>query len=183
MPISTIGSDGLASSSVTSTQIAAGAVIQADLATNVAGNGPAFSAYQSSAQALSAATTTLITFQTEEWDTGSCYNNTGSTVTLNGLSVPAWSFCPNVAGYYIVDFAFTRATNNTDMTIFIFKNASAYKQGSTVYTNCGSLTMSCIVLLNGTGDYIQAYGYLGSAQNVSATSVNTYFQAAMIRSA
>ena len=41
---------------------------------------------------------TQIPCNNEIFDQGGCYNNTGSTVTLNGLSAPAYSFCPNKAG-------------------------------------------------------------------------------------
>ena len=41
-------------------------ITQADLASGVAGTGPAFSAYQSSAQTLSSVTDTKILLQTEE---------------------------------------------------------------------------------------------------------------------
>jgi hypothetical protein len=47
-------------------------------------------------------TDTTIAFNTEKFDTDGCYNNTGSTVTLNGISTPAYSFAPNVAGKYFV---------------------------------------------------------------------------------
>lgn len=55
----------------------------------VAINGPAFSAYQSSAQTLSSGTITKIEFQTEEFDTDNCFDN-----AIN------YRFTPNVAGYY-----------------------------------------------------------------------------------
>ena len=66
-------------------------------------NGPAFGAWLSANQSVTSTVGTTLACNTEEYDTGGCYNNTGSTVTLNGLSVPAYSFCPNVAGYYTVN--------------------------------------------------------------------------------
>ena len=82
----------------------------------VSGNMPAFSAYASSNTSLTANTATLIGFQTKVWDTATCYNNTGSTVTLNGLSVPAYAFCPNVAGYYQINGGWT--TNSASAQSF-----------------------------------------------------------------
>jgi hypothetical protein len=149
----------------------------------VSGNQPTFSAYLSSAQAMTAASFTLLTCQTKEWDTGTCYNNTSSTATLNGLSAPAWSFCPNVAGYYSVECSVTRQAVSTDMTIAVYKNAASFKQGTTIYVNAGSVAMSCMVYLNGTGDYIQAYGYFTTAQNANPSNSSTYFQATLIRAA
>tara|TARA_R110000751_G_scaffold23083_2_gene64329 strand:+ start:12699 stop:13331 length:633 start_codon:yes stop_codon:yes gene_type:complete len=67
-------------------------------------NTPAFEAYLgvSGGQAVSDSTTTTVAIETEVFDVGSCYNNTGSTVTLNGISVPAYTFLPNVSGKYFV---------------------------------------------------------------------------------
>ena len=72
-----------------SSTMPAGSVNQAALATGVAGNGPAFSAYVNVAQSISAATWTKITFQAKSYDTANCYDNTTN-----------YRFTPNVAGYY-----------------------------------------------------------------------------------
>ena len=63
-----------------------GKVQQAALAANVAGNGPAFSAYQSTLQSFSSNTVTKVLFQTEEYDTNSNFASS--------------RFTPTVAGYY-----------------------------------------------------------------------------------
>jgi hypothetical protein len=67
-------------------------------------NTPAFEAYLGTdgGQAVSDNTTTTVAIETEVFDVGSCYNNTGSAVTLNGISVPAYTFLPNVSGKYFV---------------------------------------------------------------------------------
>jgi hypothetical protein len=67
-------------------------------------NTPAFEAYLGTdgGQAVSDNTSTTVEIETEVYDEGGCYNNTGSTVTLNGISVPAYTFLPNVAGKYFV---------------------------------------------------------------------------------
>ena len=69
----------------------------------VSGNMPAFSAYQGTTQSVSASTPTNMTISIKEFDTATAFNNTASTVTLNGLSVPAYAFMPPVAGYYQVN--------------------------------------------------------------------------------
>ena len=53
--------------------------------------GPAFKAYQSSAQTLANTTFTKISFDTEVFDTASCYDNSTN-----------YRFTPNVAGYYYI---------------------------------------------------------------------------------
>ena len=146
--------------------------------------GPVFSAYQSSAQTLSSVTYTLLSFQTKNFDTGGCFNNTNSSTTLNGLTAPAYSFTPNVAGYYQVSGGLSLGTTATGTVTTIYKNGSvvnftSYSNPSTVSGGYGS----ALVYLNGTGDYIQLYGYITLGQVLASGSGITYFQSAFIRSA
>jgi len=142
---------------------------------------PAFSAYQSTPQALSSGVFTNIQCQTESFDTGGCFNNTGSTVTLNGISTPAYAFAPNVAGYYQVNLSINcTSASSLELITTIYKNGTIVSYVSDVI---GSLTRnsngSYLIYLNGTSDYIQFYGYVNTNMNVSLA----FFQAAMIRSA
>jgi len=150
-------------------------------------NAPIFSAYASSSTSLTANTATLIGFQTKVWDTATCYNNTGSTVTLNGLSVPAYAFCPNVAGYYQVT-AMTSFGGTITGTTFVtlFKNNSRLQDGN--YTigaeSLVQYNLNYLIYLNGTGDYIQFYCYeTSTSPSYSGGSNGTYFQACLVRSA
>jgi hypothetical protein len=143
--------------------------------------GPAFSAYQSSAQTLSASTFTLVQEQTKEFDTGTCFNNTASPVTLNGLSVPAWAFMPNVAGYYQVSGGVFSSSVNSEVDCVIYKNASSFKRGMVAIGTPTNATVSALIYLNGTTDYIQMYAYFGTSMNTTASANATYFQAAMVR--
>ena len=162
---------------VNSTYIADAAVTQAKLAANVAGNGPAFSCYQSTPQSLSAATETKILFQTKEFDTASAFNNTGSTVG----TAPAYSFNPQVAGYYSVTGNIAFGSNVT-IYIALYKNGIKYKIG-TVPTTCTTVGFAALVSMNGATDYVELYGYTSSAQSTSPTQSTAFFQAAMVRSA
>jgi len=78
----------------------------------VSGNMPAFAAYADAGASLASATQTLVPYNNKTgnsapaFDTAGCYNNTNATVTLNGISTPAYSFAPNVAGYYQVSANF-----------------------------------------------------------------------------
>ncbi len=63
-------------------------------------NLPAFHAKSTSQQTFTGGS--HIEFNTKDYDSGGCYNNTGSTATLNGRSVSAWHFGPNIAGYYFL---------------------------------------------------------------------------------
>lgn len=148
-------------------------------------NGPAFSAYQSTQQSsLSAGVATLLQFQTEEFDTNGCFNNTGSTVTLNGVSAPQYSFAPNVAGYYQVSGRAEVASSIVYIIVAVYKNGSVFKRFTN--TNTSGVTAvngSALVYLNGTTDYIQLYCQQGGNQQLSNTADVTYFQAAMVRGA
>jgi hypothetical protein len=152
---------------------------------------PAFSTYPNAQQTISNATFTLVANQVEDYDTGGCYNNTGSTVTLNGLSVPAYAFCPNVAGYYIFTGAIQWGSTIGGTLVQLYKNGgSSQKRGwfsgssSTAGTN-----VIAMFYLNGTGDYVQLYAYQGSGTSQITAPGPTdflyvqYFQGAMIRSA
>lgn len=168
MPISISGSG-------TITGIIAGGlpdaiITQPELATGVAGTGPAFSAYQSSVQALAANTYTKIQFQTESYDTASAYDNATN-----------YRFKPLVAGYYQVNASLAAGSIVTNVNVSIYKNGSVDSYGSNPV--CGSNTISALVYLNGSTDYIEIYGVFASAQNTFNSAPYTYFQAVMVRGA
>jgi hypothetical protein len=125
--------------------------------------GPAFETrLASNMTGLSAATDILVTLDTEKFDIGLCFNNTGSSTTLNGLTAPAHSFTPNVSGkYFVYGILRTDASSAfpNDAYAKIYKNGSQ----SELQQNAASgsryvTTIQRTVELNGTGDYIQFYG-------------------------
>ena len=143
---------------------------QTGLGTNVAGNGPAFSAYQSSSQTLSSATFTKLLFQTEEWDTN---NNFASS-----------TFTPTVAGYYQVSGGLAVAVTDTGIRLAVYKNGTVFKYLSYDYSAAAGATYgSALVYLNGSSDYIELYGRVAVGQALDAFLYSTYFQAVMVRSA
>jgi hypothetical protein len=165
--------------------ISSGGITQTYLATGVAGTGPAFSAYQSTQQAsLTSGVDTLLQFQTKEFDTGTCFNNTGSTATLNGLSVPAYAFMPNVAGYYQISGRAEVASSVAYMRLGIYRNGSAFKFLSNSNTaTVTAINGSALIYFDGSTNYVQLYCQQGANQQLVNASANTYFQAAMVRSA
>jgi hypothetical protein len=144
------------------------------LTSQVPVSGPAFSAYQSSAQTLSGSTSTKIQFQTEEYDTDSAFDSTTN-----------YRFTPQVAGYYTVTAAIQMSAFFTTGSVQIYKNGSNYKNGFSTGASgvTGIFTVSCQVFLNGSTDYIECYGVIGTGQALVASSATTYFQACMVRSA
>jgi hypothetical protein len=145
--------------------------------------GPIAQAYQSSAQTLSSNTFTLIQHQTELFDTAGCFNNTNAPVTLNGLTAPAYSFTPNVAGWYQVSAGLTMATLASCITISIYKNGASAKVLALSEPNYSQYGMygSGLIYLNGTGDYIQIYGRIQAGQALDANSSTTYVDIAFVR--
>ena len=144
-----------------------GANVGIQLASNLA---PSFSAYLNGSQTLSTATIAKILYDTELWDTN---NNFASS-----------RFTPTVAGYYQINALINVNTTACRVYLAIYKNGSVYQTGpdsgtATVYAE----GISSIVFCNGTTDYIEIYGQFGVGQNVSAGSLYTWFNAAMVRSA
>lgn len=152
-----------------------GSVTQAKLASGVAGNGPAFSAYQSTAQtALSASTFTKLLFQTELYDTNAVYDTAAS------------RFTANIAGYYQFNAAFVAQTSYTYGQIALYKNGTIAKLGNSNgwnTNNANSWTVSSLVYLNGTTDYVEVYGLMEVSQTPSTGAAYTYFDGFLARAA
>lgn len=166
--------------SVVTASIADANVTQAKLASGVSGTGPVFGAYASANQSLTSATFTKIQLNIEEFDTASCFNNTGSTVG----GIPAYSFLPNVAGYYMVTGAAVFTGTVTRLFCSIYKNTTEYKRGNDLVVTGYQAGVSSIVYLNGTTDYISLYGYAsGTGLGIEGASIETYMSASLIRSA
>jgi hypothetical protein len=132
----------------------------------VSGNMPAFSAYQSSSQTLSAATLTKILFQTEEFDTN---NNFASS-----------TFTPTVAGYYQVTGSIRGG--GTQIRTYIYKNGSTYKLGTDV-TGAYNVMAGTLVYCNGSTDYIEFYALFVAGGATSAASAETWFNGCLVRAA
>jgi hypothetical protein len=138
-------------------------------ASTFGGTGPAFGAYQSTAQALSAGVYTKILFQTEEFDTN---NNFASS-----------TFTPTVAGYYQLNTRFRVSTAVASQNIFIYKNGSLFKDGVAVDTTSVGMQINCLVYANGTTDYFEIYGAFSNSQNTSSGQQATWFNGFLARSA
>jgi hypothetical protein len=133
-------------------------------------NGPAFSAYQTTATSVTTSAT-KITFDTEEFDTN---NNFASS-----------RFTPTVAGYYQVNAQLQPVSSYTGGYIQVYKNGSVYKSGN--YTNVavslGGFVVSTLVYCNGSTDYLEIYGTFTTAQNSNTGIQFTYFNGCLLRGA
>jgi len=155
---------------------------QTGLATGVAGNGPAFSAYRSTTdQTLSNATFTKVQAQTEEFDTASAYDNATN-----------YRFTPLVAGYYQVNGSILAAGTVTLVRIIpaIYKNGSVAKYGNDVIMPAGGqdvrATVSGLIYMNGSTDYLELYANIqgsGTLTLVASTGSDNFIQASLVRAA
>jgi hypothetical protein len=150
-------------------------ITQAELATGVGGTGPTFSAYQSSAQTISAATLTKVQLQTEEFDIANCFD-----------SATNYRFTPNVAGYYQINGTISTGSAGVNNVVTIYKNGSEFKRGNQINYSGAAPTqavVSALVYLNGSTDYVELYVYTGGGAALLATNYQTYFQGSMVRGA
>lgn len=154
-------------------QVQDGAVTQADLAANVVGKGPVFSAYQSTLQSLVSATLTKVVLQSEEVDTNNAFD-----------SVTNYRFQPNVAGYYYVTGQ-VQSSGPSNFYVAIHKSGNELKRG---VQSTGAATyaanVACLVYLNGTTDYVELFAWQnGTTQNTVTGANTTYFQGHLVRAA
>ncbi len=136
--------------------------------------GPAFRAHCNAASVLPTANTPAkVNFQVEDFDTANAF--------------AASRFQPSVAGYYQVNAALSAATSSAYLVAAIFKNGTVYAQGNfdSVAATTGHIsTVSDIVYLNGSTDYVEIWGQSSAAPfNTGGTAFADYFSAALVRTA
>lgn len=149
----------------------AGSVTQLNLAPNVAGNGPSFSAYISS-QTVSGSTWTKMACSLEEFDTN---NNFDSTTN--------YRFQPTVAGYYQFNGKVQMGVTATPIALAFYKNGTAVKFGSDLSTSNAGVSSSALIYLNGSTDYVEFYMYIVTGQILSVSAGANYFQGFLARAA
>jgi hypothetical protein len=145
---------------------------------NQAVNGPAFSAgLAPSNQSVNASTATKITIDTEDFDTNSNYDPTTN-----------YRFTPTVGGYYQISAGITaNAAASGTVQILIYKNGTLYKSGSQVLLGAATattVTVSCLVNMNGSSDYVELYCFQSSAAALlvfTNSTAATWFQGSMVR--
>lgn len=164
---------------VSGTYLADAAVSQAKLATNVAGNGPAFFAYGNTNQTITTATFTKVVINTEVFDTNNNFDKDTN-----------YRFQPTVAGYYQVNAIVEAYAGGTSIIAcfgVLYKNGSEYIRGQgfdgsqvEAYSQ-----ISHLIYLNGTTDYIELYIYVRSSGSIILYGDSRYktFSASLVRAA
>jgi hypothetical protein len=147
-------------------------VSQAMMASNVAGNGPAFSATAASNQTgISNSTFTKVIFATENFDTNNCFSSS--------------RFTPDVAGYYQVNSTLDLGSSTIGAGLIrIYKNGSNALYGAGILGSSLSelyISTSGLVYCNGTTDYIEIFVYMSTTSNV--VYGGSFFQGFLARAA
>jgi len=139
-------------------------------------SGPSFRAYLGSSQTLSAATWTKVAFNTESWDTDSCFNTT------------TYRFTPTTAGKYQVN-ASCFMYDGPEYRWMLYKNGTDYafldiKDNSSVSDMNPNMQGSVMVDMNGSSDYIEMYAFMraGSTRRIDGGTTNNWFEAFWVRS-
>jgi hypothetical protein len=154
---SSVQTSNIADSAITTAKIAAGAVAQVDLATNVAGTGPAFSVYQGTQQSVTSGVYTKIAYTVENFDTANCFDSTTN-----------YRFTPTVAGYYQINqVMYGIGTSMNYLQSAIYKNGVIYANtlsAPQAATNSAGM-ISILVYMNGSTDYIEGYGLVSASSS------------------
>jgi hypothetical protein len=160
-------------------------ITQPEMATGVAGTGPAFRACLTGDQVVTTSVTTKLSLSTEIFDTAGRFNNTGSTVG----GIPAYAFLPNVAGYY----QFSSSIYASSTTGLTYNFSQIHKNGSmdssTIYgpySGLGNMgATSSLIYLNGTTDYVELYVQVAGTGTltIGSPSPYTFFTGALVRAA
>jgi hypothetical protein len=135
----------------------------------VSSNMPAFSAYGSSAQAVSNSTYTKIQINTKTFDTASYYDATTN-----------YRFTPLISGYYQINgtVAFVGSTVGIAGAT-IYKNGSNYASGSVSPNNVGLggiSNVSSLIYFNGSTDYVEMYAWQNSGGNLNTQTGTSQVQ-------
>ena len=151
-----------------------GTVSQTMLGSNVTSSGPAFYAFLPTNQSVGSGSPTKVNLSSESFDTASAFDTTN------------YRFLPLVAGYYQINACATLSSASALFSVVsIYKNGSAYSimntQKSNANYNCASV--STIVYLNGSTDYVEMFAWESTATTIISTSPATFMCGSLVRSA
>lgn len=137
---------------------------------NIAMDGPAFRAYATGATSLTTAWS-KVAFAGELFDTANAYD-----------SVTNFRFQPAVAGYYQINGGINTGGTTSQMRAAIYKNGTFYSYGSQGVL--AASTVSDVVYLNGSSDYVELWGYSATtANNAQFDQGNNFFSGVLVRAA
>ena len=136
---------------------------------------PRFRAKRGTNQSIGSASFTKAQLDSETFDTTNAYDNATN-----------YRFTPLVAGYYQVNcqvvFNFSGGDTNVQYNAAIFKNGSGYVDipiKNTIASAVSGISLSDIVFLNGSTDYIELFVYQDSGGNRDINN-GTFMSAALL---
>ena len=140
----------------------AGTLKRVDVSLIGGNNTPSFYATLSSDQTISDATATKVQLNNEILDTDNNFDNSSN-----------YRFTPTTSGKYLIFGAvMLNAQSNTNMDVFEFylqKNSDVIAQTTNTFLNNPIRetqgTLSCVVDMNGSSDYIEMYAYIDTGSN------------------
>lgn len=130
---------------------------------------PCARAYKTGSQTLATATNTAVTFDAEEFDTGSIWSSSAST-----------KFYAPTAGYY--RFSYVCWWNSSAAGLrrsWVYKNGSGtdygWDQRPPVGAGDGAVTNGSDIVQMAAGDYLELYGMQNSGGNLALLNTETSF--------
>lgn len=154
-------------------------ITQAELAPNVAGNGPVGAAYLGASQSIpnDGSNYSKILFNTADPD-----------IPLNSWDTVNSQFKPNVAGYYTINakVEVTAAVSTGSWGMAVYKNGVIFKRGDSSGPTSWTISATGVLTyLNGTTDFIdiRMYQATGAAKSINAGSDFSWVSCFLTRAA
>jgi hypothetical protein len=162
------------SGTVTGTMLASATVAQSNLAANVAGNGPAFSAYVNGAQTVGNSSWTRMSINTTSFDTAIAVNTS------------TYRFTAPVAGYYYMSGQVSfvgSSTGYAQMALYVNNSATNNGNAAPNNTNVGAQVSLAAIVLLAVNDYVELYGWQNSGGNLNTqnSSTQNYLSGVLVR--
>lgn len=135
-----------------------------------------FSAFRTANQALTSGEFTKVRCDGEEFDTAGTYD-----------PVTNFRFQPQVEGYYQINAGvLLKGTTVSIAILLLYKNGSLQRRGNDIraaLTGYVAPTLSTLVYMNGTTDYLELFIYAGGTDLVleGSTAADNFFQGALVR--
>jgi hypothetical protein len=140
-------------------------------ASTFSGTGPAFKVTLSGDVSITGGVNTKVPFNTEDFDTASCFDTSTN------------RFTPNVAGYYQINlFVALGAATSTQATIR--KNGTSIVLGWYMVNQASYGGMAFdVVYMNGTTDYIEGFMFVSANSTIAGGSAFTGMSGFLARAA
>lgn len=135
---------------------------------------PKFEAIMSTNQSIASSTWTKIAFDSETFDVTGNYDPTTN-----------YRFTPQVAGKYAINASvcITAGTVTTDFSIGIYKNGALFRallyRVANVASGSNANSIACLIDMNGSTDYVEAYVFATSTGGVLAVAAYSNFNGSL----